>query len=229
MRLFHVLRVEHEQHVLLHRVPLLVLGHLLRRHEQLPRPREPVQLEEPEAVRVEPLAVREQEVESGEGGAVDRSLHAVAQRRDRVARIEVAHQEVEQVLGVRLAHRRARAVAQQASEVHQRAVVAERVVAEAERMRVLGREAAHRRAAHVHVEDASARVGGRAECEVGVGGLREAHACRGLTLRALVHRHAPTRVVLLGLADHGTWAECIRIPAAAGGEIRGPRRFPAQT
>ena len=62
------LGVERQQHVLLDGVPRLV-GHPLRGHEQLAGPGQPVELEDAEPVGVQPLAVREEEVDAAEGRA----------------------------------------------------------------------------------------------------------------------------------------------------------------
>src|SRR4029453_164768 len=58
-----------------------------------------------------------------------------------------------------------------------------------------------RRPPDVHVENAPAQVRSAKELAVGVGRLGEAHQLRVGALGALVYRHAPARVVLLGLAD----------------------------
>src|SRR5262249_36866244 len=62
-------------------------------------------------------------------------------------------------------------------------------------------QAAHRRAADVHVEDPPAQIGRLDEAVVLVQRLGEANASWVLTVGALVDRHAPARVVLLGLVD----------------------------
>ena len=69
-------------------------------------------------------------------------------------------------------------------------------------MRVLHHQAAHRRAPHVHVEDPTAQFGRRPEAVVLESGVGEALADRILTVAALVHGHAPARIVLLGLPNH---------------------------
>ena len=68
MGLLEVPRVQREQHVLPDRVPRL-FGHLLGRYEQGIRPGAPVQLEDPQPVGVEALAVGEEEVQARERGA----------------------------------------------------------------------------------------------------------------------------------------------------------------
>ncbi len=178
VRLLGVLRVEHEQHVLLDGVPVAV-GHALGGHQQAAGLGAPVQLEDAQPVGVQPLAVREQEVEAGERRALDRRRHGPPQGLHGVAGVVVAHQEVEEVLGVGVALRGRRAGLGQPRVAHDRAVVAVRVVAEHERVRVLERQAAHRRAPHVHVEDPAAGVGGSEEAVVLEGRLGEAEQPRG--------------------------------------------------
>jgi hypothetical protein len=68
-------------------------------------------------------------------------------------------------------------------------------------VRVIRRQAADRGAAHVHVEHPALALGGYAKRVIRVRGLGEAHAARLPAFAALVHREAPARVVLLGLAD----------------------------
>ena len=72
MGLLEVVRVEHQQHVLLDGVPVLV-GDALRGDQQLPGPVQPVQLEQAEPVGEQPVAVGEEEVEAAEGRALDRA------------------------------------------------------------------------------------------------------------------------------------------------------------
>ncbi len=153
-------RVEREQHVLLHRVPRLI-GQVLRGHHQAIVARQPVQLAVPEAVGVEALTVGEHEVQVREGRSRDHRRHRPAQRPGHVGGIEVAHEVVEDRLGVRLARRGLHPRLEQPRVGRDRAVVAERVVAEHEGMGVHERLPAVRGAAHVHVEDPAGH-GGRA-------------------------------------------------------------------
>ena len=71
VRLLEVVRVEHQQHVLLDAVPAARRVTRSEATSSWPGPREPVQLEEAEPVGVQLLAVGEEEVEAGEGRALD--------------------------------------------------------------------------------------------------------------------------------------------------------------
>src|SRR5256885_380245 len=122
VRLLQVVGIEDEEDVLLHGVPGLV-RELLRRYEQLAGPRQPVQLEDPEPVGVQALAVREEEVEAGERGAVDDRGHGAPQRAERVAGVVIAHQEVEERLRICLPARLGDALLDQPRIVQDRAVV----------------------------------------------------------------------------------------------------------
>src|ERR687898_283702 len=201
VRLLEVVRVEREQHVLLDAVPTRLVRHALGGHEQLSRARQPVQLEQPETVGEQAVTVAEEDVEAAERGALHRPSHGCPEALHRAARVEVIHEQVEQVLGVRVALRAAHAGLEQVRIADDRAVVPERVAAQAERMRVLGRELAHGGPTHVHVEDAAAGVGNPVELIVRVGGLGELHELGLRALGALVHRHAPAGVVVLRLPD----------------------------
>jgi hypothetical protein len=97
-----------------------------------------VQLEQPEAVGEQALAVAEQDVEAAERRALHGARHRRPDALHRAARVEVVHEQVEEVLGVRVALGAPHVRLEQARVADDRAVVPERVAAEAERMGVLG-------------------------------------------------------------------------------------------
>ena len=89
---------------------------LLGGHQQLPGPRQPVQLEDAQPVGVEPLAVREQEVQAARTASTRRHARIARRSDPRPGRgVEVAHQEVEELLGVGVAARAARRPARAAA------------------------------------------------------------------------------------------------------------------
>jgi hypothetical protein len=185
---------EDEQHVLADVVPALV-GDALGCDEDPVLVGSPVQLVGAEAVRVEVLAVREQEVERGERGAGRGRGDRSAQALDDLVRsgVDLAEQPMEQALGVGVAcGSRAVGQAHQPLMPGDRAVVAERVLAQAEGVGVLVRQLAFGGLTNVGHVDAALSVDRAAFRRERV---RRAAAARLLAVTVRVDGHAPAGIV----------------------------------
>src|SRR5439155_7398689 len=104
---------------------------------------QPVELEEPESISVEPLSVAEQEVEGGKLTAIADRFHGAPKRFDHVVGIEPAHQRPEEMLGIGLSGGRTICELEKPLRLKDRPVVTVDVATLGERMGVLEPQSAH--------------------------------------------------------------------------------------